>query len=556
MDSPKFTKSDPTVLLLNEIDILLAQTRLLELYLKQSQATAANETARIHEEYQAELKRLREHSAFGDNAQPPGARPSTTNVPERHLDDIALQNELSEKQRVLESHHAELQSAKAETVILRERVAELEMVHQQAQVVTQEFAINHQDLQVELAALRHELEKNQQDFERQQVISRTLQEGLEEQLAKLHDQLRERQSSSQGVATELQQAIFEIAALQGQVAELRAGRQEAQAIAAQELEQTRVRFEAELFSLQTALAIRDRALQENETAIAELERSLKTDILTLRSQLEQKQELVEFRDDDLRDAQGQLAALQQRIVELESADRSAVANAEEIERIRRSFKDELTALQREVSTREELAITERQEAVTAVELAFHSKIQALQQEQACSLGVIDERENELRSARTEAAELLERISQLEAATAADLTTRQIGEETRRSLEAELTSVHATLAQTEDALKEQENFFRSAEERLGGEINLLRGELAQQQATSESSNAELERLRSQIAELQERNAQTEHTRRQLEQNWQRAEADRQELEGRLHAKEGEFHAAQAKAQEQKEAVLGE
>src|SRR6266540_4034800 len=99
MDSPKFTKSDPTVLLLNEIDILLAQTRLLELYLKQSQATAANETARIHEEYQAELKRLREHSASGDNEQPPAA-PSAPDVPERHLD---RQNELSEKQRVLES---------------------------------------------------------------------------------------------------------------------------------------------------------------------------------------------------------------------------------------------------------------------------------------------------------------------------------------------------------------------------------------------------------------------------------------------------------------------
>src|SRR5882724_10091595 len=554
MDSPKFIKSDPTVLLLNEIDILLAQTRLLELYLKQSQATAANETARIHEEYQAELKRLREHSAFSDNAQPPGARPSTTNVPERHLDDIALQNELSEKQRVLESRHAELQSAKAETVILRERVAELEMVHQQ--VVTQEFAINHQDLQVELAALRHELEKNQQDFERQQVISRTLQEGLEEQLAKLHDQLRERQSSSQGVATEFQQAIFEIAALQGQVAELRAGRQEAQAIAAQELEQTRVRFEAELFSLQTALAMRDRALQENETAIAELERSLKTDILTLRSQLEQKQELVEFRDDELRDAQGQLAALQQRIVELESADRSAVANAEEIERIRRSFEDELTALQREVATREELAITERQEAVSAVELALHGKIQVLQQEQARSLGVIDERENELHSARAEAAALRERISQLEAATAADLTARQLGEETRRSLEAELKSLHASLAQKEYALKERQNFLRSVEDRLGSEINQLRDELAQQRTAGESSNAEFERLRSEIAELQERNTQAELARHQLEEDRQHAAVHRQELEARLQAKEDEFHAAQAIAHKQKEAALKE
>ena len=550
MDSPKFTKSDPTVLLLNEIDILLAQTRLLELYLKQSQATAANETARIHEEYQAELKRLREHSASGDNEQPPAA-PSAPDVPERHLD---RQNELSEKQRVLESRDAELQSAKAETVILRERVAELEMVHQQAQAVAQEFAINRQDLQVELAALRHELEKNQQDFERQQVISRALQEGLEEQLAKLQDQLTERQSSSQGVATELQQAIFEIAALQGQVAELRAGRQEAQAIAAQELEQTRVRFEAEFNSLQTALAMRDRALQENETAIAELERSLKTDILTLRSQLEQKQELVEFRDDELRDAQGQLAALQQRIIELESADRSAVANAEEIERIRRSFDDELTALQREVATREELTIREGQEAVAAVELALHSKIQALQQEHARSLGVIDERENELHSAHAEAVALRERISQLQAATAADLTTRQIGEETRHSLEAELKSLHASLAQKEYALKEQQNFLRSVEDRLGGEINQLRGDLTQQRTAGESSNAELERLRSEIAEFQERNTQAELARHQLEEDRQHAAAHGQELEARLQTKEDEFRAAQAIAQEQKEAAL--
>jgi chromosome segregation ATPase len=514
MDSPKFTKSDSTVLLLNEIDILLAQTRLLELYLKQSQATAANETARIP----------------------------------------ALQNELSEKQRVLESRDAELQNTKAETVILRERVAELEMVHQQAQAVAQEFAINRQDLQVELAALRHELEKNQQDFERQQVISRALQEGLEEQLAKLQDQLTERQSSSQGVATELQQAIFEIAALQRQVAELRAGRQEAQAIAAQELEQTRVRFEAELFSLQTALAMRDRALQENESAIAELERSLKTDILTLRSQLEQKQELVEFRDDELRDAQGQLAALQQRIIELESADRSAVANAEEIERIRRSFEDELTALQREVATREELAIRERQEAVAAVELALHSKIQALQQEQTSSLSAIDERETELHSAHAEAAALRERISQLEAATAADLTTRQLGEEARRSLEAELKSLHASLAQKEYALKEQQNFLRSVEDRLGGEINQLRGDLTQQRAAGESSNAEFERLRSEVTELQERNNQAELARHQLEEDRQHAAAHGQELEARLQAKEDEFRAAQAIAQEQKEAAL--
>jgi len=53
MDAPKYQKSDPAILLLNEIDILLAQTRLMELYLKQAQATAANENARLHEQYES-----------------------------------------------------------------------------------------------------------------------------------------------------------------------------------------------------------------------------------------------------------------------------------------------------------------------------------------------------------------------------------------------------------------------------------------------------------------------------------------------------------------------
>lgn len=438
MDSPKFFKSDPAVLLLNEIDILLAQTRLMELYLKQSQATAAHETARIHEEYQADLKRLSSRPAFGDNEQPSSADQTTVGVAEQKLRDSALQNQLSEKQRLLENHDNELQNANSETAILRDRIVDLETAHQQAQVVEQEFAINRQHLQSEVATRRHQLEQNQQDFEKQQLIWRALQEGLEEQLAQLQDQLREKQTTSQGVATELRQARIEIAALQAQIAELQTSRHEAQAIAAHELEQTRVRFEAEIAGLQISLAERDRALEETGTTIAEIERSLKTDILTLRSQHEQKLQLVEFRDDEMRDAHGQLAALQQRIIELESANQSAAANAEEIERIRRSFESDLAGLQREVAIRE-LALTERQEAVIATELALHSEIEAQRQEQARSRSIIDERENELHSFRAEVATLRERISQLEAAAAADLTTRQLGEETRRSFEAEPTT---------------------------------------------------------------------------------------------------------------------
>jgi MoxR-like ATPase len=59
MDQSSFINSDPSILLLNEIEILLAQTRLMELYLKQAQATAANEAARVNQQHQAELATLR-----------------------------------------------------------------------------------------------------------------------------------------------------------------------------------------------------------------------------------------------------------------------------------------------------------------------------------------------------------------------------------------------------------------------------------------------------------------------------------------------------------------
>jgi ParB family transcriptional regulator, chromosome partitioning protein len=553
MDSPNLIKSDSANLLLNEIDILLAQMRLLELYLKQSQATAANETARIHEQYQAELKRLSSRPALGDNEQPAGQ--TTLGVAEQNRRDSALQSDLREKQRLLESRDIELQNASSETAILRGRIAELEMARHQAQAVEQEFASNRQNLQVEVAALRHQLETKQADFEKQQLISRALQESLEEQLAQLENQLTERQSTLEGVAAELRHARIEISAFQSQIAELQTSRHEAQARAARELEQTRGRFEAEIAGLQISLAERDRALEEDKTAIADVERSLKTDMLALRSQLEQKQELVEFRDDELRDAHRQLAALQQRVTELESADQSAAANAEEVERIRSSFEGEVTALQREVAARTR-ALNELREAVTATELALRGEIQTLQQEQARSRGMIKERENELHSSRAEVAGLRERIGQLEAAAAADLTTRQLGEETRLSLEAELTSLHSTLAQKEYALKEQQNFFQSVEHRLGGEITQLRSELAEQRTAADANNTELERLRSEIVELGERNAQAELARRQLDEARQQAGAQREELESRLQAKEHELRVAEASAQEQKEAALRE
>ena len=68
MDLPSKSASDPLTLLLNEIESLLTQSRLVELYFKQSQATAAYEGARAREQHQAELTGLRAALAEKDLA--------------------------------------------------------------------------------------------------------------------------------------------------------------------------------------------------------------------------------------------------------------------------------------------------------------------------------------------------------------------------------------------------------------------------------------------------------------------------------------------------------
>ena len=59
MDTPGYPQNDPSLLLLNEIEILLAQTRLMELYLNQAQVNAAHKAVGVEELHQAELAALR-----------------------------------------------------------------------------------------------------------------------------------------------------------------------------------------------------------------------------------------------------------------------------------------------------------------------------------------------------------------------------------------------------------------------------------------------------------------------------------------------------------------
>ena len=486
MDAPKYQKTDPAVLLLNEIDILQTQTRLMELYLKQAQAAAADENARLHEKYEAELANLR--AALDANERERHERSVINTSVEQ------LQRELSEKQNSQTQHEAALQSSRSEIIALQNRIADIEAEHSAAVSALREANAIRDSLSADVAALNQELANNRREFHQQQQAGRDIESGLRDQLQRLQNQVVENQAIGAGSADELRKAQQEIAALRQHLQSLEAIQDDLQANAARELEHARGRFENELASLRAnLLAERDRAVGDSQAALANIELALKNEIALLRGELEQKQAALTARDDDLRAAEMHIAALQQRVTDLDLAHRQATAASAEIDSMRRSLADEVANLQHQVEVKEN-ELTNRYEAVTAVELALHGRIQALQQELAHAQDASSAYEGELEKQRAQSAALQNRIVELER-TQADAGAL---ETTRQQLESDLNRLRADLAQKEYLIAGQERALANLENHSVAEVAALREQLEQERA---SVAIQSEQLSVQIKDLQ-------------------------------------------------------
>ena len=375
MDTPGYPQSDPSRLLLNEIEILLAQTRLMELYLKQAQVSAAHKAVAVDELHQAELAALRR--ALAEKEQVVATQSANEKTLAEQIEN--LQARVGDQQNLLASKEGQQRQADAELAGLRQRIVDLETAKKQSEAAAQRSSQTCRDQEAALAALRLELEENRRDFQRQQLLAQELDESARQQLAGLQNQLVESQVWAGAAANELQRAKDELVELHQHIAELQDERQELATAAAGEVEQVRRGFEAELSGLQSALAERDHDLQNSQLALSEIERKVSAEVENLRSQFADRQEFLDVRDDQLREALGQVATLQQRVGELEAVHQQATIAALESERTRDVLESQIASLRHEVAVRER-ALTERQEAVTAVELALHGRIQALQQE--------------------------------------------------------------------------------------------------------------------------------------------------------------------------------
>lgn len=186
-----------------------------------------------------------------------------------------------------------------------------------------------------------------------------------------------------------------------------------------------------------------------------------------------EQALQAYKDEQERRASAAQGALETRMAELESANRSMSVRAEQLEAVRRACEAEMAALRHQTDVQER-ALSARRQAITATELALHDKIQSLNQELARQRREIDERDIALRDMKQE-------------------------------LEARLRSQEAELAAAQAAIRQGEAMFKST-------VDELQIELREKQLLAESRAAEIAGLKATLSQLSTRIAQQDESQK--------------------------------------------
>ena len=459
----------PAVLLLSELEILVAQTRLVELYLEQAKVNAELETNPIREGYSAESAALRAELTEKNNA----LQQFRENLQEADGRLQDLQKQLQEQQAALDHREGELHATRSELASLRAQTVQLELSNHEKEAAAQEAEHRRDESQAHLAGVCAKLEKTTLDLQEQRLIARELEDRLRTELQQLTSQLASKEAQADAQEGQLGKAQQELVRLLQQVGELELERNEAFEKSARESDQVRAAFEAQLAGWQATIEQRDRSLEERQLALAEIERAAQTEIRELRDQLADKQQQLQARDNELDGLRATLA---------------------ETER----------------------ALAEQEQKHGSRETQLMGELNDLRARLAGKQTQLDGHVAELQKARSEIATLINEKSQLE------LLQRQTerllsaqAEQTRQRVRAELADLENRLAEKEEMLQAARQQSAQTENHFPAKISELQLELTEKQLWLQSAHAEIDNLKSHISALSEQAGELESAKRRLE-----------------------------------------
>jgi len=364
--------ANPLVLLLNEIDILLAQLRVLELCALQAQAKVNYERERAQQKYETELASIRDALAESQRVETDSAAEA---IEAKFLENMrTIEDELNQSRSQYQSQIENLQYELA----IRERA----LTERQEAVSAVELALHGkiQSLQEELARLRSEnVCLREKTTEAEELHRQAGGDHQRETVKRDNGTLGPALSAAQGLQQNTEAKLDQLG-LQLAEAQLIAKSRAAEIVDLKEqlaaLNQQRVQS----LSVNAPLEKQHHALARDDDFFRrEMEQSLRREIERLVHEAEEKNQILQNRNDELVTVKATVDALQERLSATETTTAGKESAAEvELERMRSEFQAQLALLQAELSQKD-WALQEREAMSQSLEQNYRHEIDSLRQ---------------------------------------------------------------------------------------------------------------------------------------------------------------------------------
>jgi hypothetical protein len=364
--------ANPLVLLLNEIDILLAQLRLLELCAHQAQAKVNYERERAQQKYETELVSIRDVLAESQRVETDSAAEA---IEAKFLENMrTIEDELNQSRSQYQSQIENLQYELA----IRERA----LTERQEAVSAVELALHGkiQSLQEELARLRSENVCLREKTTEAEELRRKAGEDHQSQVgqsdnAALGTDLSAAQARQQNSEAKLDQLGLQLAE-----AQLIAKSRAAEIVDLKEQHAALNQQRVQSLSVNAPLEKQRHALaRDDDFSRREMEQSLRREIERLVHEAEEKNQILQNRNDELVTVKATVDALQERLSAAETTTAGKEAAAElELEQMRSEFQAQLALLQAELSQKD-WALQEREAMSQSLEQNYRHEIDSLRQ---------------------------------------------------------------------------------------------------------------------------------------------------------------------------------
>ena len=365
-----FNSPNPLLLLLNEVDILLAQLRLMELCAHQAQAKVNYERERAQQKYETELASIRDALAGSQRVETDSA---AEEIEAKFLENMrTIEDELNQSRSQYQSQIENLQYELA----IRERA----LTERQEAVSAVELALHGkiQSLQGELARLRSEnvclREKTTEAEElHRQAGGDHQRETVKRDNGTLGPALSAAQGLQQNAKAKLDQLGLQLAEAQ-LIAKSRAAEIDDLKEQLAALNQQRV----QPLSVNVPLEKQRHALaRDDDFSRREMEQSLRREIERLVHEAEEKSQILRNRNEELVTVKATVDALQERLSATETTTAGKESAAEvELERMRSEFQAQLALLQAELSQKD-WALQEREAMSQSLEQNYRHEIDSL-----------------------------------------------------------------------------------------------------------------------------------------------------------------------------------